>query len=207
MCKSRKDLCIYGSQVACQTCNQRKVRCSFLDAKRKRKDTEIELDDEEPTPKKPRSGVSKPSAVKPTVEISGPSVATSGSPVAEMVGILRELVEGVRELTKVTRGVAGLGTQIYQQNAKLIRLGERQSYLAEKALKGGSVSVSEMEAERSGKEEAKKDKGKGKAKVTEDKEETMRSDRDEDLDEEEEHEARLDEDVKGSVPGSDKESR
>jgi hypothetical protein len=26
MCVSRKDPCVYGSRVACQTCNQRKVR-------------------------------------------------------------------------------------------------------------------------------------------------------------------------------------
>jgi hypothetical protein len=113
-----------------------------------------------------------------------------------MVGLLRELVEGVRDLTKVTRGVAGLGVQIHQQNAKLIRLGERQSYLAERALKKGSGSGSD---EGSG---SKKDKGKGKAKVTEDKEETMRSDGDSDEDEEEENEARLEEDVGGLVTGS-----
>jgi hypothetical protein len=100
-----------------------------------------------------------------------------------MVVLLRELVEGVRELTKVTRGVSGLGVQIYQQNAKLIRLGEQQSYLAEKALKGGSGSGSETEAWRSGNKEARKDKGKGK--VSEGKEETMKSDGDSDSGEEE----------------------
>jgi hypothetical protein len=173
MCKNRKDLCVYGSGTACQVCKERKVRCSFLDVKRKRKDVEINSeDDEEPTPKKLRGAAYKPSAVKPTVEISGSNLATSGSPVIEMVGLLRELVEGVRELTKVTRGVAVLGTQIYQQNAKLVRLGECQSYLAEKALKG---SGSGSEAGESGIKEMRKDKGKGKAEVTE-KDETMRSD-------------------------------
>jgi hypothetical protein len=129
-----------------------------LDAKRKRKDTEIKSDeDEEPTPKKPRSGPLKPLAVRPTVEIPGPSLATSGLLVIEMVGLLRELVEGVRELTKVTRGVAGLGNQIYQQNAKLVRLGERQSYLAEKTLRG---SGSSLEAGGSGKRGRTRGKGK-----------------------------------------------
>jgi hypothetical protein len=201
MCISHKDLCVYGSRTACQTSNQRKVRCLFLDVKRKHKDTEIDSDDEEPTPKKPRDGVSKPSAVKPTVEISGPSLATSGWPVVEMVGLLRELVEGVRELTKVTRGVAGLGTQIYQENAKLVRLGERQSYLAEKALKG---SGSGSEAGKSRIEEVRKDKGKGKAKVTE-KDEMMRSDEVSDSDSDSEDEARLKGDVGVSVTDSDTE--
>jgi hypothetical protein len=93
MCKSRQDLCVYGSRVACQTCQQRKVRCSFLDAKRKRKEEEINSEeDEEPTPKKPRNVPSKPTGTKPVVEISGPSLATGGSPILEMVGLLRELV-------------------------------------------------------------------------------------------------------------------
>jgi hypothetical protein len=57
MCKNRKDLCVYGSRTACQICKERKVRCSFLDVKRKRKDAEIDSEeDEEPTPKKPRGG-------------------------------------------------------------------------------------------------------------------------------------------------------
>jgi hypothetical protein len=86
-------------------CQQRKVRCSFLDWKRKRRDNKVDSEeDEEPMPKRPRVAGSKPSGSKPTVEISG---STSNSPVTEMVGLLRELVTGVRELTKVTRGVAG----------------------------------------------------------------------------------------------------
>jgi hypothetical protein len=202
MCVSRKDLCVYGSRTACQTCNQRKVRCSFLDVKRKRKDAEIDSEeDEEPTPKRPKTGGSKPSGPQPSVVISGPSLAAK-QPINEMVGLLRELVEEVRELTKVS----GLGVQIYQQNAKLVQLGERQSYLAERALKRGSGSGSG--AEESGIEEVRKDKGKGKAKVTE-KDETMKSDggSDLDLDLDLEEDARQDEDVGGSVTGSDKESR
>jgi hypothetical protein len=202
MCKSRKDLCVYGSPIACQICNQRKVRCSFLDVKRKRKDAEIESDDEEPTLKKPRVVVSRLSGSQPTVVIPGPSQAAK-QPVNEMVVLLQDLVEGVRELTKVTRGMSGLGVQIYQQNMKLIRLGERQSYLAEKVLKRGLGLGSETGAEESESEEVKKDKGKGK--VTEEKDETMRSDGDSDSDEEEENEARLKEDVGGLVTDSDKE--
>jgi hypothetical protein len=199
MCKTRKDLCVYGSRVACQTCQQRKVRCSSLDAKRKRNDEEIDSEEDgEPSPKRPRSGPSKPLAVKPTVEISGPSQAAK-QPVIEMVGLLRELVEEFRELWKITRGVAGLGTQIYQQNAKLVRLGERQSYLAEKALKKGSGSGSE--AGGSGIGEARKDKGKGNAEMTK-KDETMRSDGDSDSEEDLEKDARQDEDVLGSVADS-----
>jgi hypothetical protein len=204
VCVSREDLCVYGSRTACLTCNQRKVRCLFLDAKRKHKDAEIDSEeDEEPTPKKPRGGAYKPSAVKPTVEISGPSLAASGLPVVDMVGLLWELVEGVRELTKVTRGVAGLGTQIYQQNVKLVRLGERQSYLAEKALKG---SGSGSEAGESVIREVRKDKGKGKAEVTKE-DETMRSDRgsEEDLEEGSEKDMREDSDVGGSGMDSDTE--
>jgi hypothetical protein len=95
-----------------------------LDAKRKRKDEEIDSEeDEEPTPKRPKTGGSKPSGPQPSVVISGPSLAAK-QPINEMVGLLRELVEEVQELTKVTRGVSGLGVQIYQQNAKLVRLGE-----------------------------------------------------------------------------------
>jgi hypothetical protein len=199
MCKSRRDLCVYGSRTACHTCQQRKVRCLFLDVKRKRKDAEIDSEeDEEPTPKKPRSGVSKLSAVKPTVEISGPSQAAK-QPINEMVGLLRELVEEVRELKKITQGVSGLGVQIYQQNAKLVRLGERQSYLAEKALKGLGLG---LEAGKSGIKEMRKDKGKGKAEVTE-KDETMRSDGGSEEDSEED--ARQDEDVGGSGMESDTE--
>jgi hypothetical protein len=124
-CISRKELCVYGSRVACLICQQRKVRCSFLDWRRKRKSDEIDSEeDEEPTPKKSRSGGSKPSGTKPTVEISGSTLAANRSPVSEMVGLLRELVEGVRDLTKVTRGLAGLGQQMFHKNAKLIRLGE-----------------------------------------------------------------------------------
>jgi hypothetical protein len=201
MCKSRKDLCVYGSGVACQICKERKVRCSFLEWRRKRKNEEVdsEEDEGEPTPKKLRNGGSKPSGSKPSVEITSSALGANKSPVTEMVGLLQELVEGVRDLTKVTRGVAGLGVQIHQQNAKLIRLGERQSYLAEKALAKGLGLGSE---EGSG---LKKDKGKGKAEVTEDKEEMMRSNGDSGSDEEEEDEARLNEDVGGSVTGSDKE--
>jgi hypothetical protein len=206
MCKSRKDLCIYSSRIACQICNQCKIRCSFLDGRWKRKNNEIDSkEDEEPTPKKPRSGVSKLLAMKPIVKISGPILATNGSLVIEMVGLLRELVEGVQDLMKVTRGVAGLGTQIYQQNAKLIRLGERQSYLAEKSMKTGLGLGSE--AGELGVEEVRRDKGKGKAKMTEEKDEMMRSngDSDSDSDEEEEEDVRQNEDVGGTVLGSDKE--
>jgi hypothetical protein len=204
MCKSRRDLCVYGSRTACHTCQQRKVRCSFLDVKRKCKDAEIDSEeDEEPTPKKLRSGVSKPSAVKLTVEISGPSHAAK-QPINEMVGHLRELVEEVRELKKITRGVSGLGVQIYQQNAKLVLLGEHQSYLAEKALKGSGLG---SEAGESGIKEVRKDRGKGKAEVTE-KEETMRSDggSDSDSEEDSEKDARQDEDVEGSVSDSEKDN-
>jgi hypothetical protein len=207
MCKSRKDLCVYGSRIACQICNQRKVRCSFLGGIRKCKNNEIDSEeDEESTPKKPRVGGSKLSGSQPTVVIPGPSQAAK-QPVNKMVVLLRELVEGVRELTKVTRGMSGLGVQIYQQNVKLIRLGERQSYLAEKVLKGGSGSGLEMEAERSGKEGAKKDKGKGKAKMTEEKEETMRSDGDSrsGLGSEEEDDERMKEYVGSAVSDLEKE--
>jgi hypothetical protein len=179
-------------------CSTRKVRCSFLDDRRKRKNDEVDSEgDEEPTPKKPKVAISRPSGPKPTVNISGPTLAANQSPVAEMVTLLRELVGEVRELTKVTRGVSGLGVQIYQQNAKLIRLGERQSQLAERLVKKGSGTGSESEGSGS-----RKDKGKGKAEVTGDKEETMRSDGDSEEEEEEEDEARLNEDVGGSVVGS-----
>jgi hypothetical protein len=137
VCVSRKDLCVYGSRVACLMCNQRKVWCSFLDAKRKRKDAEIDSEeDEEPTPKRPKNGGLKPSGAQPSVDILGPSLAAR-QPVIEMVGLLRELVEEVWELKKAVRGVSELGVQMYQQSAKLVRLGECQSYLAKKAL-GGS---------------------------------------------------------------------
>jgi hypothetical protein len=129
--------------VACLICQQCKVRCLFLDWKSKRKNEEIDSkEDEELTLKRLKPGVSKPSGPQPTVLIPGPSQAAKQL-VNEMVVLLRELVEGVRELTKVTGGVSGLGVQIYQQNAKLIRLGERQSYLPEKAMKKGSGSGSE----------------------------------------------------------------
>jgi hypothetical protein len=199
MCVSRKELCVYGSRVACKLCQQRKVRCSFLDWKRKRQNEEIDSEeDEEPTPKKPRTGGSKPSGSKPMVEISGSALSSNNSPVSEMVGLLRELVEGVRELTKVTRGVAGLGVQIHQQNAKLIRLGERQSYLAEKMTrKGVSGSGSSSDAEGSG---LRRDKGKGK--MTEGIDETMKSDGDSGS-EEEDRDMRLDED---GVSGTDEDT-
>jgi hypothetical protein len=87
-----------------------------------------------------------------------------------MVGLLRELVEEVRELKKAVRGMSGLGVQIYQQSAKLVWLGERQSYLAEKALRG---SGSRLEAGGSGIGEVRKDKGKGKGSEVD---ETMKSD-------------------------------
>jgi hypothetical protein len=94
----------------------------------KRKDEEVNSEeDEDPAPKRPRSGPLKPSAIKPTVEISGPSLATSGSPVIEMVGLLRELVGEVREVKKAVRSVLGLMVEVFQQNAKLVRLGEHQS--------------------------------------------------------------------------------
>jgi hypothetical protein len=124
-------------------------------------------------------------------------------PVNEMVVLLWELVEGVRELTKVTQGVSGLGVQIYQQKVKLIRLGERQSYLAEKAMKKGLGLGSEMEAGESGNEGVKKDKGKGK--VTKGKNETMRSDGGSGFGEEEEDDARMKEDVGSTVSDSEKE--
>jgi hypothetical protein len=110
-------------------CQQWAVRCLFLDWKRKHQNEEIDSEeDEEPTPKKPRNEGSKPSGPEPSVEITGLALGVNKSPVTKMVGLLRELVEGVRELTKVTQGVAGLGVQIHQQNAKLIQLGERQSH-------------------------------------------------------------------------------
>jgi hypothetical protein len=120
-------------------------------------------------------GVSKPLGSQLTVVILGPSQAAKQQPVTEMVGLVRELVEEVRELTKVTRGVSGLGVQIYQQNAKLIHLGERQSYLAEKVMKKGSGSGSEMEKEELENEGSRKDKGKGK--VTEGEDKTLEDDR------------------------------
>jgi hypothetical protein len=142
MCVSRKDLCVYGSRVACLICQQRNVRCSFLNWKQKRKDEEVDSEEEEElTPKRPKTGGFKPLGPQPMVVIPGLSQAGTQL-VNEMVVLLRDLVEGVRELVKVTRGVSGLGVQIYQQNAKLIWLRERQSYLAEKALKGGSGSGS-----------------------------------------------------------------
>jgi hypothetical protein len=205
MCVSRRDLCVYGSRVACLICQQRKVQCSFLDWKRKRKNDEINSEeDDEPTPKRPKPGVSKPLGPQPTVLIPGPSKAVK-QPVNEMVVLLRELVEGVWELTKVTRGISGLGVQIYQQDAKLIRLRERQSYLAEKAMKKGSGSGSETEAGELGNEGVKKDKGKGKAKMTGENEETMRSDGDSGLGEEEEDDAGMKEDVGSTVSDSEKE--
>jgi hypothetical protein len=137
--------------------------------KRKRKEEEINSEeDEEPTPKKPRNGPLKPSAIKPTVEISGPSSTTGGSPVLEMVGLLRELVGEVREVKRALRGVSGLMVEMVQQNAKLVRLGEYQSFLAEKKLKKGSGSGS---GEKSDSEGVRKDKGKGKEVV----DETMKS--------------------------------
>jgi hypothetical protein len=140
-CTSRKDLCIYSSRIACQICNQRKVRGSFLDGRWKQKNEEIDSkeEEEEPTPKNAKVGGAKLSGSRPMVMILGSSQATNKSPVTEMVGLLRELVEGVQDLTKVSRGLAGLGKQIFQQNAKLVQLGERQLYLAEKAMKRGSV--------------------------------------------------------------------
>jgi hypothetical protein len=160
MCVSRVDLCVYGSRVACLICQQHKVRCLFLNWKWKGKDEEVDSEEEEePTLKRPKTGGFKPSGLKPsglkpsglqpTVVIPGPSQAGT-QPVNEMVVILWELVEGVWELTKVTWGVSGLGVQICQQNAKLIWLGEQQPYLAEKVMKGGSGSGSEMEPGRSG---------------------------------------------------------
>jgi hypothetical protein len=190
-CTSHKELCIYGSRIACQICNQRKVR--FLDGRQKWKNEEVDSDDEEePTPKKGKVGGSKPSGTKPTVVISGPSQAASKSPVTEMVGLLRELVEGLQDLMKVTWGLAGLGQQNFQQNAKSIRLRERQLYLSEKAMKKGSGLGSETEEEESENEGAKRDKGKGKA--IEGNDETLKDDGSSDSgEEEEERDARLDE--------------
>jgi hypothetical protein len=121
----------------------------------------------------------------------------------EMVGLLRELVEEVQELQKITQGVSGLGVQIYQQNAKLVRLGERQSYLAEKASKGGLGLGLGLGAEKSESEGVKKDKGKGKA--SEVVEETMKSDGGSDSEEGSEKDMREDSDVGGSGMDLDKE--
>jgi hypothetical protein len=206
-CVSRKELCVYGSRTACKMCSQRKVRCSFLDERRKRRNEIDSEEDGEPAPKKPRNEVTRPSGPKPTVDIPVPLFPPNNSPITEMVGLLRELVEGVRDLTKVTRGVAGLGTQIYQQNAKLVRLGERQSYLAEKALRKGSGSGSEAGEEGAAKGDSedegagtRKDKGKGKA-----VDETMRSDGETGSEEEEVEDARMQGDVGGSGTDSDTE--
>jgi hypothetical protein len=152
-------------------CNQCKVRCSFLDAKRKCKDEIDSEEDEEPIPKRPRNIPSKPSGSKPVVEIPTSSVATSGSPIIEMVGLLRELVGEVREVKRALRGVSGLTVELVQQNAKLVRLREYQSFLAEEKSKKGSGSVS---GEKSESEGVKKDKGKGKESEVVD--ETMKSD-------------------------------
>jgi hypothetical protein len=146
-------------------------------AKRKRKDEIDSEEDEEPTPKKLRNTPLKPSAVKPTVEISGPSMTTGGSPILEMVGLLRELVGEVREVKRAVRGVSGLTIELLQQNAKLVRLGEYQSFLAEEKLKKGSGSGSGS-GEKSESEGAKRDKGKGKEVV----DETMKSDGGSDVD-------------------------
>jgi hypothetical protein len=101
-CTNCKELCVYGTQVACLICQQCKVRCSFLDWRRKHKNEEIDSEeDEELTPKKPRSEVSKLSGTKPTVEISGSNLAANRLPVTEMVGLLRELVEGSMTLRKL----------------------------------------------------------------------------------------------------------
>jgi hypothetical protein len=84
------------------------------------------------------------------VVISGSSQVGNESPVSKMVGLLRELVEGVRDLMKVTPGLAGIGQQMFQQNTTLIRLGERQAYLAEQArgdASSGSGSGTETEKE------------------------------------------------------------
>jgi hypothetical protein len=128
-CKNRKELCILGSRVACQICNQRKVRCSFLDRRHKCKEEEIDSEDEKLTPKKAKVGGSKPLGSRPTVVISGSSRVADVERTSETVELLRELVSGVWDLIKVTRGVSGLGVQIYQQNAKLIRLRERQAVI------------------------------------------------------------------------------
>ena len=190
MCKARKDLCVYGTRTACKICNERKVRCSFL-AKRKRKEEVDSEEDEEPAPKKPRNTPLKPSASKPVVEISGPSSATVGSPIVDMVGLLRELVGEVREVKRAIRGVSGLTIELFQQNAKLVRLGEYQSFLAEERLKKGSGSGS---GEKSESEGAKRDKGKGKEVV----DETMKSDGGSDSESEEDSESGQDSDDGGS---------
>jgi hypothetical protein len=46
-CTSQIELCVYRSWVACLICQQRKVRCSFLDARRKRKNEEINSEEDE----------------------------------------------------------------------------------------------------------------------------------------------------------------
>jgi hypothetical protein len=88
MCVSRKELCVYGSRVACLICQQRKVQCSFLDWKQKHKNKEIDSEEEvEPTPKRPKVRGSKPSGPQPTVVIPGPSQAAKQL-VNEMVVLL-----------------------------------------------------------------------------------------------------------------------
>jgi hypothetical protein len=119
----------------------------------------------------------KPSAIKPTVEISEPSLTTGRSPILEMVGLLRELVGEVREVKRAIRGVSGLTVEMVQQNAKLVRLGEYQSFLAEEKMKKGLGLGS---GEKSESEGVKKDKGKGKEKESEVVDETMKSDGDSD---------------------------
>jgi hypothetical protein len=104
-----------------------------LDGRRKGKNEEVVSEDEEPTPKKAKVTGSRPSGSKPEVVISGPSRSTDMQSGNETVELLRELVSKVRELAKVTRSLAGVGYSMCRQNAKLIRLGERQAYLAEQA--------------------------------------------------------------------------
>jgi hypothetical protein len=168
------------TRVACRICNHHKVRCSFLDGKHKRKDEEVNSEDGEPTPKK-----AKVAGSKPMVVISGPSRAAGVQPTTETEELLRQLVEGVRDLTKVTQGLLGLGYRMHQQNAKLIRLGERQAYLAEQARGYGSSGLgsgmdsgvgSETEKEGTENEGSEKDKGQGKGENAEDKEETLEDD-------------------------------
>jgi hypothetical protein len=80
---------------------------------------------------------------------------------------------------RAIRGVSGLTVELLQQNAKLVRLGEYQSFLAEERLKKGSGSGSGS-GEKSESEGVKKDKGKGKESEVVD--ETMKSDGGSDVD-------------------------
>jgi hypothetical protein len=99
-----------------------------------------------------------------------PSRIADVKPLDETVEILWELVSGFWDLSKVSRGLVGLGVRMHKQNTELIRLGKRQVYLAEQAMKSGLGSGSETEEEEEG---SGRDKGKGKQKHTEGNDETL----------------------------------